>query len=227
MSEQQQSLNQLLQWSIENSDSTRNNNATTTTTTDAPTQQRDPSRGLNSQMLAELLGGPSDADRMREAMSAIVAPLSQISLANKLIAWDNLEQLIEQIDNANNMDSMGLWPPLLQQLEHSEPEMRKNAAACCSTAVQNNVKSQEVLLGSGGVPRLARLATEDEDAGVRKKAIGALSSEVRNFQPGMDELERSLPEGVWGGKRRGVDAADMEACDGLMRALREFSAARG
>lgn len=219
MSDQQQSLNQLLQWGIENSDSTRNA---------APAdQQRDPSRGINSKMLAELLGGPSDADRMREAMSAIVAPMDQIDLDNKLIAWDNFEQLIEQIDNANNMESMGLWAPLIQQLDHDEGEMRKNAAACCSTAVQNNVKSQEKLLSSGAVSKLAKLATEDGDMGVRKKAISALSSEVRNFQPGMDELEKSLPNSVWATKKRGVDAADMEACDEIIQTLRDNSAARG
>lgn len=219
MSDQQQSLNQLLQWSIENSDSSRDA---------APTdQQRDPNRGLNSQMLAELLGGPSDADRMREAMSAIVAPMDQIDLDNKLVAWDNFEQLIEQIDNANNMESMGLWPPLVQQLDHEESDMRKNAAACCSTAVQNNVKSQERLLSTGVVPKLVKLAVEDSNQGVRKKAISALSSEVRNFQPGMDELEKSLPDSVWTTKRRGVDAADMEACDEIIQTLRDNSAARG
>ncbi|KAI7366290.1 hypothetical protein KC336_g21333, partial [Hortaea werneckii] len=76
----QGSLNQLLQWSIENSEDARN---------DPNQQDRDPSRGINSKMIAELMGGPSDADLMREAMSAIVAPLSQVDLENKLIAWDN------------------------------------------------------------------------------------------------------------------------------------------
>lgn len=219
MSDQQQSLNQLLQWGIEHSDSSRDA---------APTdQQRDPNRGLNSKMLAELFGGPSDADRMREAMTAIVAPMDQIDLENKVIAWDNFEQLIEQIDNANNMDSMGLWPPLIQQLDHNEAEMRKNAAACCSTAVQNNVKSQERMLSAGAVPKLAKLATEDSNQGVRKKAISALSSEVRNFQPGMDELEKSLPDSVWTRRKAGLDAADMDACDEIIQKLRDISAARG
>ena len=212
----QASLNSLLQWSIENSDANRQS-----------TENKDPSRGLNAEALAQLLGGPSDADRMRGAMAAITAPIEQVDLENKEIAWDNFEQLIEQIDNANNMDSMGLWPPLLQQLDHSDSEMRKNAAACCSTAVQNNVKSQERLLSSGAVPKLAKLATEDSNQAVRKKAISALSSEVRNFQPGMDELEKSLPESVWAKKGRGVDAADMEACDELIQTLRDQSAARG
>lgn len=224
MADQQQSLNQLLQWSIENSDSTRNDNPEQ----QQQQQQRDPTRGINAKMLSELMGGPSDADRMKDAMHAIVAPVSQIDLENKLIAWDNLEQLIEQIDNANNMVPLGLWDPLLRQLDHEEPEMRKNAAQCINTAVQNNVKSQEHALGVGVVPKLAKLATEDGDAGVRKKAIGALSSQVRNFQPGMDELEKALPESVWKKKSKigGQDAGDMDSCDEIIGRLREVSASR-
>jgi hypothetical protein len=210
------SLNNLLQWSTAN----------TVAAQDGASQPpRDPSSGLNAEMLAELLGGPSDADRMREAMTAITLPLDQVSLENKLIAWDNLEQLIEQIDNANNMDPMGLWPPLLQQLDNPEGELRRMAAWCVSTAVQNNVKAQEKLLAQGGIPRLAKLAAEDDVQSVRKKAITALSSAVRNFQPGLDELEQSLPDAIWT-KKQGLDAADMEAVDEVISALRNHSASR-
>lgn len=213
----QQSLNQLLQWGIENSESSKNPSTT------APTdQQRDPSRGFNSKALAELLGGPSDADRMREAMIAIVAPLDQVDLENKSIAWDNFEQLIEQIDNANNIDALGLWPPLIQQLDSEEPEMRRMAAWCISTAVQNNVKCQERFLATGAVSKLAKIATEDASLAVRKKAISALSSEVRNFQSGLDELEKALPERLW--TRRGVDAGDMDAVDEIIQGLRDHAA---
>ncbi|KAK3672827.1 hsp70 nucleotide exchange factor fes1 [Recurvomyces mirabilis] len=210
----QSSLNGLLKWGIENSAATRDD-------PNAPTENgsRDPTRGLDSKMLAELLGGPSDADRMREAMSAIVAPVDQIDLDNKMIAWDNFEQLIENLDNANNMEPLGLWAPLVQQLENSEPEMRRMAAWCCSTAVQNNIKSQEKMLAVGGIPKLAGLATGDENAAVKKKAISALSSAVRNFQPALDELEKCLSDSVW--KRKGLEAGDMESVDELIGKLRE------
>jgi len=213
----QESLNQLLQWGITNSDTSRNDPST------HPTDQpRDPNRGLTPKMLSELLGGPSDADRMREAMTAIVASLDHVDLENKLIAWDNLEQLIEQIDNANNMESLGLWVPLVRQLEHAEGEMRRMAAWCCSTAVQNNVKCQEKLLAVGAIPQLVKLATEDREQAVRKKAISALSSEVRNFQPAMDELEQTLPESLW--RRKGVEAGDMDAVDEVIKVLRDQAA---
>ncbi|KAK5172547.1 hsp70 nucleotide exchange factor fes1 [Saxophila tyrrhenica] len=215
----QESLNQLLQWSIENSDASRND-----PTVQPTDQQRDPNQGLNPSALAELLGGPSDADRMREAMTAIIAPFSEVDLENKMVAWDNLEQLIEQIDNANNMESLGMWAPLTAQLDSEEPEMRRMAAWCCSTAVQNNVKSQEMMLRTNTIPKLAKLALEDGNQAVRKKAVSALSSEVRNFQPGMDELEKNLPEGFVMVRR--VDAADMEAVDGVIQKLRD-QATRG
>ncbi|KAI6823347.1 hypothetical protein KC340_g11818 [Hortaea werneckii] len=212
----QGSLNQLLQWSIENSEEARN---------DPNQQDRDPSRGINSKMIAELMGGPSDADLMREAMSAIVAPLSQVDLENKLIAWDNFEQLIEQLDNANNMEPMGLWQPLIQQLESEIADCRAMAAWCCSTAVQNNVKSQERLQALGGVSKLAKQAVQDGDKTARKKAVNALSSHVRNFQPGLDELESALPDSVW--KRKGLEAGDMDSVDELIQTLRDQAAREG
>lgn len=212
----QPSLNSLLQWSIENSDSTSQ-----------PTngQPRDASRGLNAEALAQLLGGPSDADRMKGAMAAIVAPMDQVDLENKMIAWDNFEQLVEGIDNANNLDSLGLWSPLIQQLDSTEASMRKMAAWSISTAVQNNVKCQEKLLSLNTIPKLVRSATEDGDAAVRKKAVSALSSEVRNFQPGLDELLTHLPKSVWSGSSR-IDAGDMEAVDEVVRTMREHAAAQ-
>lgn len=169
-------------------------------------------------MLAQLLGGPSDADLMRQSMTAIVAPIDEVSLEEKMVAWDNFEQLIEQLDNANNMEGLGLWKPLIEQLDHAESEMRRMAAWCCSTAVQNNVRSQEKLLAHGGIPKLSKLAQEDPVQAVRKKACSALSSAVRNFQPGMDELQHSVPSA------KGADAADMDSVDGVIGYLRAMTA---
>ena len=214
MADQPASLSQLLQWSIKNT-------APSDGTTEPSSQPTDPNRGLNPEMLAQLLGGPSDADRMRDAMAAITAPASQIDMENRMIAWDNFEQLIENLDNANNIEPLHLWTPLIQQLSADEAESRMMAAWCCSTAVQNNAKSQERLLAMGGIPLLARLAVSgDERRDVRRKAINALSSVVRNYQPGLEELESCLPEDVW--KRKGLDAGEMEQVDEVIGKLREL-----
>lgn len=130
-------MNDLLKWSIENSDAARR-----------PTDSNDPSsapppstRGLDPEVLAALFGGPSDAELMKESMAALLS--DEVDLENKLIAFDNFEQLVETIDNANNMEPLGLWTPLIGLLQHKEPDMRRMAAWCVGTAVQNNQKGQD------------------------------------------------------------------------------------
>jgi hsp70-interacting protein len=126
-------LNGLLRWGIENSDATRSDPSAETS--------RDVSRGLNKEVLDALMGGPTDADHMKDAIAAIKSP--DVNLENKLIAFDNFEQLVENIDNANNIQALGLWDPLIAELNNDEPELRAMAAWCIGTAVQNNIKAQE------------------------------------------------------------------------------------
>lgn len=217
---EQASLNQLLQWSIRNS-TAPDPNQTPSDPSDPNTQApSDPSHGLTPQMLSSLLSGPSDADLMRESMTAILSPTT--TPEDKTVAWDNFEQLIEQIDNANNIPSLGLWAPLLSQLEAEDKDGRASAAACCGTAVQNNVQAQEVFHRLGGPGRLVGVVLGDKEEKVRRKAVGAVSRATRNFQPGCDEVVEVLgKEGLW---RGGVEAGDMEAVDRVVELLRERAA---
>lgn len=131
-------MNQLLKWSIENSSTPSTD---PTSTTDPKTERPSGQNPINTEVLKSLFGGPSDADLMKESMAAIQSP--SLTLENRLIAFDNFEQLIEQIDNANNLEPLQLWTPLVQLLEAPEPDLRRYAAWCMGTAVQNNVKAQE------------------------------------------------------------------------------------
>ncbi|KAI5461293.1 nucleotide exchange factor Fes1-domain-containing protein [Mariannaea sp. PMI_226] len=205
-------LNGLLKWSIENSENSRND-----------PNAKPPTSDLTPELLASIMGGPSDADLMKAAIEIISSnDQEQISLEDKLIAFDNFEQLIESLDNANNMANLGLWTPLLEQLHHEEREVRKMTAWCIGTAVQNNVRTQERLLAMGehGVPRLVHLATnEDEHEDVRRKAVYALSSACRNYQPAMDLFVEELTKK--GHEAAKVDATDMEQVDQIVHGLRE------
>jgi hsp70-interacting protein len=202
-------LNDLLKWSIENSDTTKNDPAAPAPTSD-----------LTPELMAALMGGPSDADLMKASIEIITSTDKDISLDDKLIAFDNFEQLIENLDNANNIANLSLWTPLLEQLQHEEGEMRKMAAWCVGTAVQNNIKTQERLLAAGGVPTLVELATKEGEAeDVRRKAVYALSSACRNYQPAMDTCTEELTKR--GQSTDKVDAADMESVDTIMNALKE------
>lgn len=62
------------------------------------------------------------------------------------------------------------------------------------------------------------MATSDPAPAARKKAVYAISSAVRNYQPAMDELVKHLPDGYPCGEK--VDAGDMEAVDAIMDKLR-------
>ncbi|KAJ5180301.1 Hsp70 nucleotide exchange factor fes1 [Penicillium capsulatum] len=203
-------MNKLLKWSVQNSPQ---QNADGTTT--APPSAEEAARNLTPDMVNALFGGPSEAELMKAAMEVLHS--NESDLENKLIAFDNFEQLIESIDNANNLEPLGLWTPLIQLLKHEDADMRRMAAWCVGTAVQNNTKAQDKLVVMNAIPTLVSTATSDSNAATRKKAIYALSSAVRNYQPAMNELVKNLPEDY---PRDKTDATDMEGVDSVMDRLR-------
>lgn len=128
-------MNNLLKWGIQNSSNAQQSPDSNNDGSQAPRTNVTP------QMLNALFGGPSEADLMKAAMEALHS--DEVDLENKLVAFDNFEQLVESIDNANNLEPLGLWTPLVELLKHKEPDMRRMAAWCIGTAVQNNEKAQD------------------------------------------------------------------------------------
>ncbi len=249
-------LNELLKWGIEN--------ASAADSANDPSAAPPTNRGLNPEALAALFGGPSDADLMKASMAVITSRSAEQTLENRLVAFDNFEQLVESLDNANLLARLELWAPLLGVLDSDEPELRRMAAWCVGTAVQNNEPSQERLLAMGGVEPLLRLAAaanppppareasaseSDEDktngttdgtvapapetnAAVRRKAIYALSSACRNYQPAMDaclaalealDLRTRVP--ALAALPAAIDATNMDAVDELINGLKADVAA--
>lgn len=124
-------LNAALKWGIENS------SASGTAESDRKTQ-------LSQEAVAALFAGAhykSDADLMRENMADVEDP--NLDLEARVDAFDNFEQLVEQLDNANNIEPLGLWTSLIAQLDSEHAKLRHLAAWCCGTAVQNNLRTQE------------------------------------------------------------------------------------
>lgn len=77
----------------------------------------------------------------------------------------------------------------------------------------------------GAISPLIRLALEDPFEAVRRKAIYALSSGIRNYQPGLDAAVEALPQDIKPSTR--LDAGDMEAVDGIIQRLKLISAEKG
>ena len=122
----------MLKWGIENSEVSR-----TGKTSDAPKTPFDPTA------LAALMAmaPKSEAELMKDRMAIIDD--DEASLEARLGAFDDFEQLIENLDNANNLEPLALWTRLVKHLDNPEAGLRRYAAWCIGTAVENNARSQE------------------------------------------------------------------------------------
>ena len=99
-------MNNILRWGIENSEASQNDG----TPPAARTQ-------LNPAALQALFGGmKSEAEQMKDAMKIIEDP--EVALDEKEGAFEDFEMMIQGIDNANNLEPLGLWTKLIEKLDH-------------------------------------------------------------------------------------------------------------
>lgn len=197
-------MESLLKWGLENS---------------VPGEAPDPSgQRLNSAVLAQLFGAADDSTLMKEAMAVISSNDPEVTVDDKQVAFDNLEMLCEGLDNANNLENLNLWEPLVAQLNSPEGELRFMAAWVCGTAVQNNIKTQTKFHDVGGTGKIIELFLNDPVEKVRSKAVYAISSTIRNFKPALDTALERLPEHIKGTET--YHHEDMEGLDRLVSVMR-------
>ncbi|KAI9103755.1 armadillo-type protein [Phlyctochytrium arcticum] len=129
----------------------------------------------------EVILGKEDAVRMRECVDLITSP--DRSIDTKLGAFDELEMLVESLDNANDLQALNLWKPILSVLgggEEVDDRLKSFAAWVMGTAVQNNPKAQDHFLQAGGLPPLLSLLTQNTTTDpTRSKTLYCLSSAIR------------------------------------------------
>lgn len=160
-------MEKLLHWSIANANGDK----------EAIEKAGQPDPKLLQQLFG---GGPDEPALMKQAILVITNP--EAELENKLIAFDNFEMLIENLDNANNIENLKLWEPLISVLKSDEEELRAFALSVIGTAVQNNTKSQENFLKyEDGLPGVIEIAGNTKEVpAVRTKAFYALSNLIRH-----------------------------------------------
>lgn len=131
-------------------------------------------------MLEQLFGGPDEPTLMKQAIVILNNP--EASDENKLVALENFEMLIENLDNANNIENMKMWPSIIDQLSSSKSEFQVLAASIVGIATQNNPNSQEAFLKhENGLQELSRILGDPQSSEeVVMKALFAVSSLVRN-----------------------------------------------
>ncbi|KHN40731.1 hsp70 nucleotide exchange factor fes1-like [Glycine soja] len=98
---------------------------------------------------------------------------------------EELQEHVESIDMANDLHSIGGLVPLLGYLKNSHANIRAMAADVVTTIVQNNPRSQQLVMEANGFEPLISNFSSDPDVTVRTKALGAISSLIRHNKPGI------------------------------------------
>ncbi|KAA1070212.1 hsp70 nucleotide exchange factor fes1 [Puccinia graminis f. sp. tritici] len=197
-------LNDLLHWAVENTNRPQAENQTRAASTAvAPVPSSDPiplsitynphessqvqaptapSKKLDTGVLDAILGR-TDAVRMREAMGIFEDPNKPIQ--ERCNAGEELEDLIQDLDNANDMEVLGFWPKLITLLESNPSGSDENdlikfhTCWICGTAVQNNPKSQIAFLKRDPLPTILEILCHASEA-TQAKAMYCLSSTLKH-----------------------------------------------
>ncbi|KAJ3781195.1 nucleotide exchange factor Fes1-domain-containing protein [Lentinula aff. detonsa] len=177
-------MQSLLRWGIENS------TPQTQTQTQIQPKPLDPS-------IIDIILGKSDAERMKDAL-AIAVSVDKVDVDDRVNALDDLEMLVEQIDNANNLEKLNMWEPLHGLLTPTTPtpdfeRIRTHAIWVIGTAVQNNPAAQDAYLKLNPIPLLTSFlapppkSTTSKET--RSKAIYALSGLLKHNAPALKQLD--------------------------------------
>ncbi|EIM84238.1 Fes1-domain-containing protein [Stereum hirsutum FP-91666 SS1] len=175
-------MESLLRWSIENSAP-----ASTSDGTPAPTPQ--PRKDLDPGIIDAILGRP-DSELMKEALSAAVD--ERVGEEGRVAALDDLEMLVENIDNANDLERLKMWEPLhgLLSAPGSTDAVKTQTLWVIGTAVQNNPKAQEAYLALDPLPTiLVFVSPSVRSSQLRSKAVYCLSGLLKHNAKAVDQLE--------------------------------------
>ncbi|OMO97245.1 Armadillo [Corchorus olitorius] len=167
----------LLKWSIANSDGTR------------PTRNlsEEDRRWFMEAMQAQTV---DVVKRMKEITMVMQTPEQVLEAQGVTSAdiedmLDELQEHVESIDMANDLHSIGGLVPLIGYLKNPHANIRAKAAEVVSTIVQNNPRSQQLVMEANGLEPLLSNFSSDPDVNVRTKALGAISSLIRHNKPGV------------------------------------------
>ncbi len=144
----------------------------------------------------DAMTGASAIESMRQNLA--VAGDITLELESRAAALTELQELVEDLDNARDFESIRGFRSLLPLLEEEAPAaLLAPTAWVLGTAAQNNGDLQRHMLEIGALPllvRLARSATEKET--VRAKAIYAISGMIRANPTGRRAFEAEGGLGV-------------------------------
>ncbi|TDL26802.1 Fes1-domain-containing protein [Rickenella mellea] len=172
-------MQSLLRWGIENSPQ------------DPIVPPPVPRQDIDPGIIDHILGKP-DAELMKEALA--IAKDESKSEDDRMTALDNFEMLIEQIDNANNISALNMWPQIHKLLGSDSDVIKANTLWIIGTAVQNNPAAQKACLSFPSDPLsviLSILSSSSESGATRSKAAYALSGLLKHNAEAVRSLEKA------------------------------------
>ncbi|KAI0252250.1 nucleotide exchange factors-like protein [Lactifluus subvellereus] len=189
-------MQSLLRWGIENS---ANDDSTGGV---APLTQR---TDLDPGIIDAILGRP-DSELMKEAL----AKAQDVSLDEdvRMTALDDLEMLVENIDNANDLEKLGMWEPLQGLLASPSDDVKTQALWVIGTAVQNNPAAQKAYIALGPIPAVLSYLSPPARASkqLRSKAVYALSGLLKHNAAAIAPFEAA---GGWEALRGALSDSDI------------------
>lgn len=158
-------------------------------------------------MLEEIL--KSDVERMKDFIKVYQDPTS--STDDKYEALDGLQELAENLDNANDLHKINGLIPVVEALDNEDPEIQMRAGWILASLVTNNETMQKLFAELNVMDKVISLLKRTDDAAVRSKLISTVSGFVKNFPAGLDlfkqhdgfaSLERVLETNETASKRK-------------------------
>lgn len=142
------------------------------------------------ELLAKLFGAKKDdATLMLESIS--IVQNNEVSKEDKLIALDNFEMLIENLDNANNIENLKLWPTLISLIDNSDTELSSQVCGIIGTSVQNNAKCQDDFSNyEDGYTKLIKNLELQDSFELKNKSLFALSNLIRNNTKSFEQFTK-------------------------------------
>uniref|UniRef100_H3AMA3 Nucleotide exchange factor SIL1 n=1 Tax=Latimeria chalumnae TaxID=7897 RepID=H3AMA3_LATCH len=106
---------------------------------------------------------------------------SSSTLDEKIAALYDLEFYVHQIDNAQDLVSLGGLQLVINALNNTEDVLKEHAAFVLGSALSSNPKVQIEAMEAGALQKLIILLATEQSLTVKKKALYAVSSMLRHF----------------------------------------------
>ncbi|PHT32752.1 hypothetical protein CQW23_29089 [Capsicum baccatum] len=128
------------------------------------------SQGVTSQDIEDML------DELQEHVESIdMANGEFLSETQPIKEKENIKEGEKEGLTGSDLHSIGGLVPLLGYLKNSHANIRAKAAEVVSSIVQNNPRSQQLVMEANGLEPLLSNFTSDPDVTARTKALGAIS----------------------------------------------------